>query len=226
VQSEQVRLIPLGIDRQGDDGLDAEALRQLGRHCKLVARAEAHRPAGSPRPSEHLGHFRIDGQLEPKSEGPGELRPRLLHDRPPCGRPRLTGVDQPGPIAPKDRQDGLQHRAHHLFQVIGALNGLVDPIRAFEETQMRLALRFGPLALGDVGYRTHEFNVIAGLMAYSAAKAALTNYSKALSRQVAPFGVRVNTVAPGFIETKGAQGLIEEMASSPALILVPHGRKS
>jgi len=72
----------------------------------------------------------------------------------------------------------------------------------------------------------NSIHPIAGLMAYSAAKAALTNYSKALSRQVAPLGVRVNTVAPGFIETKGAQGLIEEMASSPALILVPHGRKS
>jgi NAD(P)-dependent dehydrogenase (short-subunit alcohol dehydrogenase family) len=59
----------------------------------------------------------------------------------------------------------------------------------------------------------NSIHPIVGLMAYSAAKAALTNYSKALSRQVAPLGVRVNTVAPGFIETKGAQGLIEEMAS-------------
>jgi hypothetical protein len=35
MQAEHVRLIPLGIDRQGDDGLDAEALRQLGRHRTL-----------------------------------------------------------------------------------------------------------------------------------------------------------------------------------------------
>jgi NAD(P)-dependent dehydrogenase (short-subunit alcohol dehydrogenase family) len=50
-------------------------------------------------------------------------------------------------------------------------------------------------------------------MAYSAAKAALTNYSKVLSKQVAPHGIRANTVAPGFIETEGAQGLIKERAS-------------
>jgi NAD(P)-dependent dehydrogenase (short-subunit alcohol dehydrogenase family) len=52
-------------------------------------------------------------------------------------------------------------------------------------------------------------------MAYSAAKAALTNSSKPLSKQVAQFGVHVDTVATatGFIETEGANGLIEKTAS-------------
>ena len=49
-------------------------------------------------------------------------------------------------------------------------------------------------------------------LAYAAAKAALTTYSKGLSKEVAPKGVRVNTVAPGFIETSAAQGLIERLA--------------
>jgi len=49
-------------------------------------------------------------------------------------------------------------------------------------------------------------------LAYAAAKAALTNYSKGLSNQVAPHGVRVNTVAPGFIETQAAARLIERLA--------------
>jgi NAD(P)-dependent dehydrogenase (short-subunit alcohol dehydrogenase family) len=40
-------------------------------------------------------------------------------------------------------------------------------------------------------------------LAYAAAKAALTNYSKGLSNEVGPQGVRVNSVAPGFIETNG-----------------------
>ena len=51
-------------------------------------------------------------------------------------------------------------------------------------------------------------------LAYAAAKAALTNYSKGLSNEVAPKGVRVNTVAPGFIETKAAEGLIERLAKT------------
>ena len=49
-------------------------------------------------------------------------------------------------------------------------------------------------------------------LAYAAAKAALTNYSKGLSKEVSPQGVRVNTVAPGFIETEAAEALIERLA--------------
>jgi NAD(P)-dependent dehydrogenase (short-subunit alcohol dehydrogenase family) len=51
-------------------------------------------------------------------------------------------------------------------------------------------------------------------MAYSAAKAALANYSKGLATELAPKGIRVNTVAPGFTETKAAQRLIQRMAEN------------
>ena len=51
-------------------------------------------------------------------------------------------------------------------------------------------------------------------LAYAAAKAALTNYSKGLSNEVAPKGVRVMAVAPGFIETTAATGLIERLAAN------------
>lgn len=50
-------------------------------------------------------------------------------------------------------------------------------------------------------------------LAYAAAKAALTNYSKGLSKEVAGHGIRVNSVAPGFTETKAAEGLIERLAA-------------
>jgi NAD(P)-dependent dehydrogenase (short-subunit alcohol dehydrogenase family) len=49
-------------------------------------------------------------------------------------------------------------------------------------------------------------------LAYAAAKAALTTYSKGLSKEVGPKGVRVNTVAPGFIETDAAHRLIVRLA--------------
>ena len=51
-------------------------------------------------------------------------------------------------------------------------------------------------------------------LAYAAAKAALTVYSKGLSNEVGPKGVRVVSVAPGFIETTAAEGLIARLAES------------
>ena len=48
--------------------------------------------------------------------------------------------------------------------------------------------------------------------AYAAAKAALSTYSKALSKEVSPKGVRVVRVSPGWVETDGAVGLVEEIA--------------
>jgi len=45
-------------------------------------------------------------------------------------------------------------------------------------------------------------------LAYAAAKAALTTYSKGLANELGPRGVRVNTVAPGFTETTAAGQLI------------------
>ena len=49
--------------------------------------------------------------------------------------------------------------------------------------------------------------------AYAAAKAALTTYSKALSKEVTPQGVRVVSVAPGWVETDAARALVERVAA-------------
>jgi NAD(P)-dependent dehydrogenase (short-subunit alcohol dehydrogenase family) len=48
--------------------------------------------------------------------------------------------------------------------------------------------------------------------AYAAAKAALSTYSKSLSKEVAPKGVRVVRVAPGWIETEAAVALSDRLA--------------
>ncbi|MHA7775145.1 SDR family oxidoreductase [Roseibium sp. M-1] len=48
--------------------------------------------------------------------------------------------------------------------------------------------------------------------AYAAAKAALSTYSKALSKEVSPKGVRVLRVAPGWIETEASVRLAERLA--------------
>lgn len=48
-------------------------------------------------------------------------------------------------------------------------------------------------------------------LAYAAAKEALSNYSKGLSKEVSPKGVRVVRVSPGWVETEAAVGLVNEL---------------
>ncbi len=51
-------------------------------------------------------------------------------------------------------------------------------------------------------------------IAYAAAKAAMSTYSKALSNEVGPKGVRVLQVAPGFTETDAAARMIQRLAEA------------
>jgi NAD(P)-dependent dehydrogenase (short-subunit alcohol dehydrogenase family) len=49
---------------------------------------------------------------------------------------------------------------------------------------------------------------------YAAAKAAATIYSKGLANEVGQYGIRVNTVVPGFIETPASTRRLEELAGA------------
>jgi NAD(P)-dependent dehydrogenase (short-subunit alcohol dehydrogenase family) len=51
-------------------------------------------------------------------------------------------------------------------------------------------------------------------IAYAAAKAALSNYSKGLSKEVSPKGIRVVRVSPGWVETEAAVHLVRELAKN------------
>ncbi len=49
--------------------------------------------------------------------------------------------------------------------------------------------------------------------AYASAKAALATYSKSLSKEVGPLGIRVMRVSPGWIRTEAAVALVNRIAS-------------
>lgn len=49
---------------------------------------------------------------------------------------------------------------------------------------------------------------------YAAAKAALVSYSKSLSKEISPKGIRVNVVSPGWIGTDASNAFLEEIAKT------------
>jgi NAD(P)-dependent dehydrogenase (short-subunit alcohol dehydrogenase family) len=87
----------------------------------------------------------------------------------------------------------------------------------FSAVRIDLALSPGMIERG-AGVIIHNSSIQRRLPQYeatlasAAAKATLTTYSKGLSKEVGPKGVRVNTIAPGFIETSAATALIQRLA--------------
>jgi len=59
---------------------------------------------------------------------------------------------------------------------------------------------------------SHRLPFSNSTLAYAAAKGALSTYSKGLAKGVAPKGVRVVMISPGFIETSGAHGMIMDIS--------------
>ena len=63
----------------------------------------------------------------------------------------------------------------------------------------------------------------AGQANYAASKGGLISFTKAVAKELAPRGVTVNAIAPGFIETKMTAGL-DEKAKELLLKAIPIGR--
>ena len=59
----------------------------------------------------------------------------------------------------------------------------------------------------------HELPLPESTTAYASAKAALSTYSKALSKEVTPKGIRVVRVSPGWVETEAAVDLAQRLAA-------------
>ncbi|MCD7890485.1 MAG: 3-oxoacyl-ACP reductase FabG [Ruminococcus sp.] len=64
---------------------------------------------------------------------------------------------------------------------------------------------------------------LAGQSVYSATKGAVNSMTRTLAKELAPYGIRVNAVAPGFVETEMLDALPEEKRSA-YLEAIPMGR--
>ena len=58
----------------------------------------------------------------------------------------------------------------------------------------------------------HRLPLHDATLAYAAAKGALRTYSKGLANEVGPAGIRVNTIAPGMVQTAGADRMIDRIS--------------
>jgi len=63
----------------------------------------------------------------------------------------------------------------------------------------------------------------AGQTSYAASKAGIIGFTRALAKELAPRGITVNAVAPGYVETAMTEGLPEE-ARARMLKMIPLGR--
>lgn len=80
-----------------------------------------------------------------------------------------------------------------------------------------LLLERGAGTIVHVGSIQGRMPLFDGTLGYAAAKAALRTYSKGLANELAPQGVRVNTVSPGGIQSPSANGLAQRIAEARGL---------
>lgn len=89
---------------------------------------------------------------------------------------------------------------------------LMPAVRLDRELVPAMAAR-GSGAIVHVTSIQHRLPLPDATTAYAAAKAALSTYSKSLSKEVSPRGVRVVRVSPGWIETEGSVALAERLGA-------------
>jgi NAD(P)-dependent dehydrogenase (short-subunit alcohol dehydrogenase family) len=119
-----------------------------------------------------------------------------------------------------------------LVHVVGGSSAPAGGFAALDDAEWRKALDFNlfpavrldrallPLMIAQgSGVIVHVTSIQDRLplckatLAYAAAKAALSTYSKGLSNEVGPKGVRVVRVSPGYIETSAAAALVKRLAA-------------
>ena len=92
----------------------------------------------------------------------------------------------------------------------GVLRSNVDPLFHCCKWASRKMLSRRKGAIVNVS-SIAAFTGTAGQTNYAASKGAIVSFTKALSRELGPMGIRVNAVAPGLIETEMLAGMKREM---------------
>jgi len=93
------------------------------------------------------------------------------------------------------------------------LNQNLMPAVRLDRVLLPVMIRQGSGVIIHVTSIQHQLPLPESTTAYAAAKAALSTYSKSLSKEVTPKGIRVIRVSPGWVETEAAVSLAERLAA-------------
>ncbi|WP_375508912.1 SDR family oxidoreductase [uncultured Caballeronia sp.] len=93
-----------------------------------------------------------------------------------------------------------------------ALNQNLMAAVRLDRSLLPLMIKQGSGVVIHVTSIQHELPLPESTTAYAAAKAALSTYSKSLSKEVTPKGIRVVRVSPGWVETEAAVAMAERLA--------------
>ncbi|MDA8125171.1 MAG: SDR family oxidoreductase [Deltaproteobacteria bacterium] len=117
-----------------------------------------------------------------------------------------------------------------LFREVLELNllaGLVTPTKAFARYWIARGIKGNVVMMASMT----SYKPLSGVWAYDAAKSALLNLTEGLAKELAPQGIRVNGIAPGFfIGNQNRALLIDEKTGEPTargkaiLARTPFGR--
>lgn len=127
------------------------------------------------------------------ADGPGRLVGRAIEEH---GRVDVL-VNNVGGV--RLRLDGFMALTDEDFQWALDMN-FFSAVRA-TRAAVRSMLAQGGGTIVNVGSVNAFFQPDGGTIDYGAAKAALLNFSKALSQELGPRGIRINSVAPGPVST-------------------------
>jgi NAD(P)-dependent dehydrogenase (short-subunit alcohol dehydrogenase family) len=102
-----------------------------------------------------------------------------------------------------------------LFREVVELNlmaGLVIPTRVFASYWIARNIRGNVIAMSSMT----SYKPLSGVWAYNAAKSGVLNLTEGLAKELAPHGIRVNGIAPGFfLGNQNRTLLIDEKTGEP-----------
>jgi NAD(P)-dependent dehydrogenase (short-subunit alcohol dehydrogenase family) len=99
---------------------------------------------------------------------------------------------------------------------LNLLAGCILPVKHFSKYWIEKKIKATVLNIASMS----SYNPLSGVYAYSAAKAAVLNQTMAQAKELAPHGIRVNAIAPGFLVAEQNRALL----LNPDGSLTPRGQ--